>query len=41
VNWTERAREIAGVPGNLLTRTGAEILTEKLREEQAKLEADE
>jgi len=32
VDWRARAKEVAGVPGGMLTKTGAEILIEKLRE---------
>jgi ERF superfamily len=34
-DWVARAREIAGVPGNMLTRAGAVIVIEKLRGELA------
>ena len=37
VNWAARAREIAGVPGDMLTRTGAEILLGKLDEQLEEL----
>jgi hypothetical protein len=37
IDWTARCVEIAGVPGRLLTRTGAAILIEKLRAELAAL----
>ena len=35
-DWVDRARELAGgVPGKLLTKTGADLLTEKLEAELA------
>jgi hypothetical protein len=37
IDWRARCVEIAGVPGRLLTRTGAETLIEKLQAELAAL----
>lgn len=33
IDWKSRAKEIAGVPGDRLTRTSAEILLDKLKDE--------
>ena len=41
IDWPARAREYAGVPGRLLTKTGAEMLLEKLRGELAELASTE
>jgi hypothetical protein len=35
IDWAARCVEISGVPGRMLTRTGAEMLIEKLREQLA------
>jgi hypothetical protein len=40
-DWKSRAREIAGVRAELLTKTGAEVLIGKLRAELAALMPDE
>jgi hypothetical protein len=37
IDWPARCVEISGVPSRLLTRTGAEVLLEKLRAELAAL----
>jgi hypothetical protein len=37
-DWVNRCREIAGVPGDMLTRTGAAILIDELRKLAAELE---
>jgi hypothetical protein len=37
-DWVNRCREITGVPGDMLTRTGAVVLIEKLRDELARLD---
>jgi len=33
IDWVQRCREIAGVPGDMLTQTGAAVLIAKLRAE--------
>jgi hypothetical protein len=37
VDWVNRCREIAGVPGDMLTRSGAAILLDKLHEIEREL----
>jgi hypothetical protein len=39
-DWVDRARELAGVPSRLLTKTGADLLIEKLRVELAAEEGE-
>jgi hypothetical protein len=40
VDWTDRCRELAGVKGTMVTRGGAGLLIDKLRELVVELEED-